>query len=78
MMDHPTSCSHGFPVSADNFVISNAHCPAKHSSAAVATLRPTKIDDRGESQRHRRSRSTRGSTDRKAQAVAKTPESQSC
>jgi len=65
-------------VSVDSFRTSNAHCAAKQSSATVATLRPTKIDDSGESHRHCRSRSTRGSTERKAQAAAKIPESQSC
>jgi hypothetical protein len=49
------------------------HCPAKASSATVATLRPRSTT--GEFQRHCRSRSTRGSIDRKAQAAAKMPES---
>lgn len=77
-MVHPTTCNDGVPVSADNFAISNAHCPAKQSSATGATLRPTKIDDKGESQRHNRSRSIRGSADRNAHAAVKMPESQSC
>jgi hypothetical protein len=44
-IDHPTKRNDAFPVSADSFAISNAHCPATQSSATVATLRPTKIDD---------------------------------
>jgi hypothetical protein len=77
-IDHATVCSDAFRVSDDSFEINNAHCPAKQSSATVATLRPTKIDDRGEFQRHCCSRSTRGSMDRNAQATAKMPESKSC
>src|SRR5262249_41146599 len=56
----------------------SAHCDAKQSSAIVATARPRKTEENGESQRHRRSTSTLGRIERNAQAATKRPDNMSC
>src|SRR5262245_2200367 len=66
------------PVSADSLNSKSEHCHAKHSSATVATVLPTITEERGESQRHMRSKSILGRIDRNAQAATKKPERASC
>src|SRR5262245_17005982 len=56
----------------------SAHCHAKHSSATVATVRPTSTLDHTESTRTIRCTSARGSTDRKPHTSTYTAASTSC
>src|SRR5215471_10473472 len=66
------------PVECESLNSRSAHCDAKPSSAIVATARPRKTDENGESQRQNLSRSTLGRIERNAQAVTKRPDNRSC
>src|SRR5262245_60337812 len=56
----------------------SAHCHAKHSSAIVATDRPRRTEENGESHRHLRSKSILGRIERNAQAATNRPDNISC
>src|SRR5262245_24301095 len=66
------------PVECESLNNKSAHCDAKHSSAIVATARPTNTEENGESHRQNRSRSTLGRIERKAQAATNRPDNMSC
>src|SRR5215510_3691110 len=66
------------PVECESLNNKSAHCDAKQSSAIVATARPRRTEQNGESQRHRRSRSTLGRIELNAQAATKRPDNMSC
>src|SRR6516165_932650 len=68
----------GAPVECESLNNKSAHCDAKPSSAMVATARPMKTEENGESQRQNLSRSTLGRIDRNAQAATKRPDNTSC
>src|SRR5215831_9857789 len=66
------------PVECESLNSKSAHCDAKASSAIVATARPRKTEENGESHRHVRSKSTLGRIERYAQAATKRPDNMSC
>src|SRR5215813_12065983 len=65
------------PVECESLNSKSVHCQAKPSSAIVATDRPRKTEERGESQRQSLSRSTLGRIERNAQAATKRPDNRS-
>src|SRR5262245_21304577 len=65
-------------VERESFNSKSAHCHAKHSSAIVATDRPRKTEDNGESHRHIRSKSILGRIERNAHPATKRPDNISC
>src|SRR5262249_12430859 len=66
------------PVECESLDNKSAHCDAKHNSAIVATVRPRKTEENGESHRHIRSKSTLGRIERSGQAATKRPDNLSC
>src|SRR5215467_9902031 len=66
------------PLECESLNNKSAHCNAKHSSAIVATHRPRKTEENGESHRHIRSKSSLGTIERNAQAATKSPDNMSC
>src|SRR5262245_4886554 len=66
------------PVECESLNNKSAHCNAKHISAIVATERPRKTEENGESHRQIRSTSILGSIERNAQAATKRPDNMSC
>src|SRR5215468_5540704 len=66
------------PVEPESLNNKSVHCHAKHSSAIVATERPRKTEENGESHRHLRSKSILGRIERNAQAATKRPDNMSC
>src|SRR5262245_14306370 len=66
------------PVECESLNSKSAHCSAKHISAIVATDRPSKTEENGESHRHIRSKSILGRIERNAQAATKRPDNMSC
>src|SRR5215468_7403238 len=66
------------PVECESLNKRSAHCHAKQSSAIVATDRPRKTEQNGESHMHIRSTSILGRIDRKEQAATKRPDNMIC
>src|SRR5215468_9312901 len=66
------------PVECESLNNKSAHCHAKQSSAIVATDRPRKTEQNGESHMHIRSTSILGRIDRKEQAATKRPDNMIC
>src|SRR5262245_33168342 len=66
------------PVACESLNNKSVHCNAKHISAKVATDRPRKTEEKGESHRHIRSKSILGRIERNAQPATKRPDNMSC